>query len=271
MFLSVIIPTCHRNDLLVLCLDCLAPGTQIFDSSQYEVIVSDDGSKSTSEELVRASYPWVKWVQGPRKGPASNRNFGAKQAKGEWLVFIDDDCLPDKQILNAYWIAIQLYPHSLLLEGKTVADREQRYPWEESPINMTGGNFWSCNIAFNRDAFLSIQGFDEGFPFAKMEDVEIGYRIRKNGWEWHFVPEAFLVHPWRDRKRNWVNGAVHSMKVLLGKHPELKSEYNTKLFLRMAIKKIVSAANYLFKFKFREFEFEFSEGIKLLVYTFKVL
>jgi glycosyltransferase involved in cell wall biosynthesis len=63
---SVIIPTYHRNDLLAKCLDCLAPGTQTLHTEQYEVIVTDDGSQTTAEEMIKQQYPWAKWVAGPR-------------------------------------------------------------------------------------------------------------------------------------------------------------------------------------------------------------
>ena len=42
MFLSVIIPTCNRNDLLRKCLNNLIPDFQSIDSSKYEIIVTDD-------------------------------------------------------------------------------------------------------------------------------------------------------------------------------------------------------------------------------------
>ena len=57
--ISVIIPTCHRDDLLAQCLDCLAPGVQTLPPEQYEVTVTDDGSRTTAQQLVQESYPWV--------------------------------------------------------------------------------------------------------------------------------------------------------------------------------------------------------------------
>jgi glycosyltransferase involved in cell wall biosynthesis len=101
-YFSVIIPTYHRNDLLAKCLDCLADGIQTLPFEQYKVIVTDDGSETTAEEMIRECYPWVQWVAGPHKGPAANRNNGAKYAKGKWLAFTDDDCLPDPQWLETY-------------------------------------------------------------------------------------------------------------------------------------------------------------------------
>ena len=54
---SVIVPTCHRNDVLAKCLDCLAPGVQTLPSDQYEVIVTDDGSQDTAEQMIHQRYP----------------------------------------------------------------------------------------------------------------------------------------------------------------------------------------------------------------------
>ena len=123
MKLSVIIPTYYRNDLLAKCLGELAPVVQVLSIEQYEVIVSDDGMKHTAERMVKEKYTWAKWVAGPGRGPASNRNNGAKHAKGEWLVFLDDDCVPDRNILSAYLAAINSYPLANVFEGRISADR----------------------------------------------------------------------------------------------------------------------------------------------------
>lgn len=93
--ISVIIPTCDRNEQLAKCLDCLAPGVQTLPAEQYEVIVTDDGSDLTAEQMILERYLWARWVAGPRIGPAANRNNGVQYARGEWLAFTDDDCLPD--------------------------------------------------------------------------------------------------------------------------------------------------------------------------------
>ena len=132
LLFSVIVPTCHRNDLLALCLDCLAPGKQSLSADQYEVIVTDDGSHSTAESLVREQYPWVRWVQGPQKGPAANRNRGAKFAEAEWLAFTDDDCLPGPHWLAAFAAAVR--PDMAVYEGKTTCEAGITSPLYIAPI-----------------------------------------------------------------------------------------------------------------------------------------
>ena len=99
----MVVPTYRRNDSLARCLDQLVEGRQTLPFHMYEVIVSDDGPEgSNARLLVEEKYPWVRWVAGPARGPAANRNRGASQARGGWLVFTDDDCLPQAGWLAAY-------------------------------------------------------------------------------------------------------------------------------------------------------------------------
>ena len=187
MQFSVIIPTCHRNDLLAKCLDRLAPGqqagaqidwesrnvgTDIAKSGHgilvgespdlayfsYEVIVSDDGTRSTAERMVREKYPWAHWVAGPRRGPAANRNNGARNAVGEWLAFIDDDCIPDSGWLYNLHKCIGTGPWKVVEGMTTIPDRHDS-PFLHAVENVTGGNYWSCNLAVERDVYNSLGGF----------------------------------------------------------------------------------------------------------------
>jgi glycosyltransferase involved in cell wall biosynthesis len=96
MFLSVIIPTCNRNDLLAKCLARLQPDMQTLKGVDYEIIVTDDSTGEGAAALIAKQFPFVQWTPGPRRSPAANRNNGARLAKGELLVFLDVDCEPDR-------------------------------------------------------------------------------------------------------------------------------------------------------------------------------
>src|SRR5439155_4504610 len=111
--------------------------------------------------------------------PAANRNHGAKHARGEWLAFVDDDCLPDKGWLEAIAEAA-LKPTSEVIEGKTVIPDKVDNPFRQGVENLSGGNFWSCNLAIRRAAFWQIGAFDEDFLEAGGEDMELAFRIRRN-------------------------------------------------------------------------------------------
>lgn len=191
--ISVVIPTCQRNDALAQCLDRLAPGAQTLDAAQYEVIVSDDGSTATAQAMVREKYPWARWTAGPKRGPAANRNWGAAQARGEFLAFTDDDCLPAPGWLEAY--AQALAPGAEVYEGATHAPGPFRWPFVSAPVNLEGGSLWSCNMMVARRVFQELGGFDAGFPHAADEDTDFHRRVRAAGLEPRFVPDARILHP----------------------------------------------------------------------------
>lgn len=176
--ISVIIPTFNRDDVLIACLELLFYENAPFLES-YEVIVTDDSTNDLTKDLVDVSYPFVKWVKGPKKGPAANRNNGAKMAKGEWLLFLDDDCLPQKAWLTSYVNAINSAENQLVFEGSTAPDRDKQRFDEECVRNLRGNNLYACNFAINRLFFEQLGGFDERFPFAAMEDLDLYKRISK--------------------------------------------------------------------------------------------
>ncbi|MBX9879493.1 MAG: glycosyltransferase family 2 protein [Candidatus Obscuribacterales bacterium] len=194
MLFSVIIPTCERAEPLRHVLDALASGKQTMAFGEYEVIVTDDSRSSAVETVVKEGYPWVRFVKGPQKGPAANRNNGAKLATGEWLVFTDDDVLIDANWLSVY--AAHTGGAAQALEGSIEAIGEMNRIFSECPINMTGGLFWSANIAVKRSLFKEIGGFDENFRHPTQEDSDLRRRLLPLT-EILFVCDAKVRHPVR--------------------------------------------------------------------------
>ena len=201
---SVVIPTCRRNDALARCLNRLMPGAQTLPAGVYEVIVSDDGpANDNARLLVENTYPWARWVEGPRHGPGRNRNRGAKEARGEWLAFLDDDCLPEAGWLAGFAARIGQRPGDgkapRVFEGRTYSDTggEPMSLQMTAPVNEEGGLLWSCNFAIERRLFEEMGGFDEGFPYPyfDLEDVDLRLRLDDRGETYPFVPAAAVDHP----------------------------------------------------------------------------
>lgn len=280
---SVIIPAFQRADSLQRCLECLGPEMQTglslahsagSDPSQsritYEVIVSDDSPDPRDLEAVRIRFPWVGWVDGPKRGPAANRNVGARHAKGKWLVFTDDDCLPSSGWLLAFSREESGQP---LLEGKTIADRPRSRLDEESPINETGGYLWSCNFAILRSCFEEQTGFDESFPYPAMEDVEFRIRLAEAGINPHFCPDAVVVHPWRrskgiaHRKRELISW-YHFLKIHPAHRPRKLALHFFYRSLRTLIKVTVPGA---FRYRFRGVIFALRDNAFFAIKGFKAL
>lgn len=197
LLISVIIPTCNRNDLLSLCLQKLEPHFQSLPSDKYEVIVSDDGKSFTAQEIIGDNFPWVKWVKGPSKGPAANRNNGASFAQGKWLVFTDDDCLPQQEWLSKYENAIERNNKIYAFEGSilpTDIEELESSDLAACPVNTTGGNFWSANIMVSNELFRSVGGFDEDYFLAAQEDQQFKLDVQKIS-DIVFIHDCIVYHP----------------------------------------------------------------------------
>jgi glycosyltransferase involved in cell wall biosynthesis len=117
--ISVVIPSCDRPEALRSCLMRLAPGAQTLPPEFYEVIITDDSASDSICDVVAKEFPWARWIRGPRRGPAANRNCGAKAASSEWIAFTDDDCVPQNNWLFA--LAREMAADDAdLLEGRTI-------------------------------------------------------------------------------------------------------------------------------------------------------
>lgn len=188
--ISVIVPTCDRNDMLARLLDGLAPGVQTLPADRYEVIVTDDSRKGSAESMIQEKYPWVRWVDGPRTQRVENRNSGARFARGAWLVFLDDDTIPDAVLLEAY--DREMKPGVPGLCGAVYATSAYPVDLGECPAN-NGGGFWSANVAINKDRFFELQGWQSDHHWGFYEDVDMGLRLKQFG-EIVFVPDARVGH-----------------------------------------------------------------------------
>ena len=241
LFFSVVIPSYERPADLMICLESLSYKNQT-GAPSYEIIVSDDSNSDSSRILIEKDFPHVHWGEGKKIGPAGNRNAGVNRAKGEWIVFLDDDCIAQKGYLAAYATAIAENPDVLVFEGRIFADRPRKTWTEGCPENEHGGMLWTSNLCVNRKLYNEMDGLDERFKIA-YEDVDFATRLRKQKIEGKFVPNASVCHPWRTLKQegnNWKRKGYQFQELLifLEKHPDQFKYHNPKIFVRHAIRAI---------------------------------
>ena len=189
-FFSVIIPTCNRPQTLAKCLRKLE-SQRPRGNFEFEILVSDDSSDMQTQDLLAQHHPEVILVQGPRKGPAANRNQAARKARGTWLIFIDDDTEPEPDFLESYHTMARTSA-SRVLEGRIVCPDKCNSPFFRMPENLQGDLFTSGNIAFEKEIFERLGGFDE--DLVVMEDLEIGHRIRTQNIPHNFCAGASVRH-----------------------------------------------------------------------------
>lgn len=191
---TLIIPTCNRPADLERCLRALAPQLELH---PCEVIVSDDSRDQRTQAMLKAEFPSVKITFGPRSGPGANRNAGARQASGEWLIFIDDDVIPAPGFLSSYLSAFATAKDTHVFHGLTVATPEKNsLLWEAPEVLGPLPCFPSCNFAIRRELYAKSEGFDERFN-PSFEDIEFSSRLQGQGESCGFVAAAVVQHPLR--------------------------------------------------------------------------
>jgi len=194
---TLIIPTCQRPKELASCLSSVLG--QVPAAREIEVLVCDDGRGEECRSLLDANFPGVRRIEGPHRGPAANRNTGARAASGEWLIFLDDDCEPRAGFLRAYLAAFDSHSpeENIAFEGATHRIGSADSLLTEAPHNPNGGALISCNFAISRRAFLEAGAFDERFPMAAFEDTEFAARWELSGGRVVFLSAAAVDHPLR--------------------------------------------------------------------------
>lgn len=234
---AIIIPTRNRHESLKRCLSLLIP--YLGAHPECSIIVSDDGDALQTREALAGELNGVQVIQGPRCGPAANRNCGAAQASAELLIFLDDDCIPGPDLVPTYRDAALKNPEIGVFEGRISARGEVSSFADSLPANETGGYLWSCNFAIRRELFVRIDGFDSRYPFAAMEDVDLHLRVKRLS-PVLFLPDARAWHE-PERRIGWQVVQHHTLSVLLFLHlhgPKATGKTST-YFLRMAAQIVI--------------------------------
>ena len=201
---SIIVPTYARPHRLAECLAGLA--ALEYPRDRYQVIVVDDGTPGGIEDVVGAWRPRldVKVIVQENGGPAVARNRGAAEAAGDYIVFTDDDCVPDVTWLAAFADAFAAAPNQLL-GGRVVNVLDNLYSQASQDVvayicgyfDGTGGRprlFTSNNMAVPAAAFRQLGGFDTSFRGAAGEDREFCDRWVASGRGSTHVHNALVRH-----------------------------------------------------------------------------
>lgn len=177
----------------------------------YEIIIVDDASPDDTPEIAE-SFVEAAAEKGitlrvlrleKNGGPARARNAGAKDAKGEVVVFTDSDCE-----LTPIWLAQMLAgfddPEIAAVKGAYLtrqrelgarfaqAEFEERYKMLEEADEVDV--VFSYSAAFRRDVFEQLEGYDTRFPVADNEDTDLSWRLIEAGHKAAFRPQAKLYH-----------------------------------------------------------------------------
>lgn len=201
MKISVVMTTYNRRLALERCLNSLA--RQTFPADQYEVIVVADGCSDGTENFLGSYTPphGFRWLSQSNLGQPAAQNVGVQLARGQLVIFMDDDCTCSPGLVAEHVKAHQgtdqiLVLGAVLLHPDTLrgAPGDLKRAVEDSEFErlLTGGASRSdlmlcANSSIAQNAALECP-FDPRYK--RMHDVEAGLRLWSRGYRPKFAPDA---------------------------------------------------------------------------------
>lgn len=212
MRFSVIIPVYNRPEELQNLLESLAGQT----FSNFEVVVVEDGSDRSSQNIVRDFQEKINinYHFQENTGQGFARNKGIELSKGDYFVFFDSDCvipLDYLESLNAVLEKRKLDAHGGPDDaGEGFSSWQQAMNFSMTSFLTTGGirgkmknpakyQARGYNMGFSREVYQRVGGFIHP---NMAEDIELSIRIKKAGFRLELVSEAFVYH---QRKNNFLS------------------------------------------------------------------
>ena len=168
---SIVVPIYNVEGYLKKCLDSILNQTFV----DYEIILVNDGSTDQSLSIIKeymSKYPDIKLINQENKGLSEARNSGLKEARGNYVLFVDSDDFIDKDLLLNLNDSIINNPDLVRFQLRVVSDK---------------------TIDINEEAFDSLNGHD---AFKKI----IKYRFVENAWAYlysrkYLIDNGFLFKP----------------------------------------------------------------------------
>lgn len=237
MDISIVIPSRGREDMLRSLLGALEAQQE---GPAFEVIVVED-EKERRYHLPECSFPLLHLAGGGR-GPAHARNEGVRNARGRWILFLDDDVIPaDRDFLIRLHHVIQRLQESAGILGRVDWHPEvplNAFRWwldhggpqfafhRLKPGTRVPGRYVSTAcFALPRDV-AEQHPFDTSFPYPAYEDWDLGIRLEQAGIPIWYREDLRVLHrnaPVLSRylQRAWRVGWSRSR--LVRKHPEIRT------------------------------------------------
>jgi glycosyltransferase involved in cell wall biosynthesis len=205
--ISVVIPTYNRLETLEHVMPTLLG--QDLDPLQYELLVCDsnssDGTAAYLAQL-QSTHPSVRHLAGAYTGRAAARNAGIDAARAEIVLFNDADILASSNLLSTH-LSRHRQRTGIAVVGLEVQVKDlAEYAFKRDHPDARGHlhppsrrklswlYFLTGNASARRADLLHAGGFDESFTGYGHEDLELGYRLQRNGVEILYEPRAVNYH-----------------------------------------------------------------------------
>ena len=209
---SIILSNYNGLKHLKECFDSL----NNLDYQNFEIIFIDNCSQDKSVEFIKNNYPHVRIIQNEKDyGFSGANNIAAKQAKGEYIAFLNIDTVVDKNWLKelvkvaekskdiGIVVSKMYYYHNKTLinyaggcfdgYGKTLHIGENQK--DKNILNVERETFYACFAAalIKRRLYNKIELFDSIY-YAYSEDLDLSWRAWISGYRVIYTPKSFIYH-----------------------------------------------------------------------------
>lgn len=218
-FFSVVVPTFERHAQL----DALMVRLEAQTERDFEVIVVDQSADRWPNERQTRRFR-LDYVHTDVRGAVRARNAGADHAIGRVVAFVDDDCLPEADWLQAarrYFDSASTVGLEGAIESDHIGDPAYR---PVTNAGFEGIGFMTANLFVRAEAFHRVNGFDLAFDRPHFrEDTDLGWRLQELG-EVPYARDVRVFHPAQPRSLARESAAARARffekdALLLAKHP----------------------------------------------------
>jgi len=242
---SVIIPTYNRSEKIWNCLNSIISASY----KNIEIIVIDNNENNLTSQYIKNNFNYIKIVWIWKNMWASwARSFWAKQAKWEWVLFIDDDNIIDKEMINYlvndalnYKDVWAISPVMYYLENKN----KIWFCWADFNFNTSkplffkeiqSKGFYECNAIHNvymikKEIWDNVWWLDESL-FMWYEEFDLLCKIKQNWYKIWISPSAidYHDHPINDSILRLVNTPQKAFSTIRNRVIIMKRYANKKQF-----------------------------------------
>jgi len=245
---SVIIPCYNEEGNIKGCLESLVKQDY---EAEYEIIVIDNNSTDRTRQIITKAeekHSNLHMIVEGKRGTAAVRNTGLKNAKYDYIAFIDADCEAPGN-----WLALLVKNFQRIksqkkrvigVGGRNIApENGSRFTQAvEIALDSYAGSFNSIqgrqyrgvtpvsslpltNAFYEKDRITEAGGFDESL-LDEAEDADLNYRLSLSGGQFFFVPESFVWHKMRASAISWYKNMFRYGKGrarLLKRYPQMWS------------------------------------------------
>lgn len=242
---SVVIPTYNRAEIVRKTLQGYAAQDSI--GQILEVLVVDDGSsdntRSVVEECTRSLLVPVRYLYQQNSGLAAARNHAIREARGDLILFGDDDIVPGQSMVTEHLAWHRRYPEPTVgvlgyvawapevratpfMEWSGLYGPQFHFGRFKPDTELDYSQSYFCNTSVKVEFLRGNRPFDENFRGYGWEDIEFSYRLYQRGWRLRYNPGAVGFHhkyetfdqTLRRVERLWLGGWPVFVRTEAGKH-----------------------------------------------------